>query len=243
MNCISVDQRDSKTVLRRERSLHEELIRFWRLKYIMFLSWLWQACEPAELLPSSPALCQPEAFSAPGAAPSAGEAKFFFLLLCRVHWSKARVLAFGWCQQSWDRERQEVPPLSGGIFWHQLSFTSTIILIWEGWHISDQLTALPPIDGEMQTSTSEFIQRAYHSSSVLCDVIGFRLDFPELFSDIWRASLLESPGLQCGSWEIRSIKERFWFFSGVSFLSQPLLAQMPSEDRNVLLPTPPHCVV
>lgn len=154
------------------------------------------------------------------------------------------MLAFGWCQQSWDRERQEVPPLwAGGISWHQLSFTSTIILIWEGWHISDQLTALPPIDGEMQTSTSEFIQRAYHSSSVLCDVIGFRLDFPELFSDIWRASLLESPGLQCGSWEIRSIRERFWFFSGVSFLSQPLLAQMPSEDRDVLLPTPPHCVV
>lgn len=112
MNCISVDQRDSKTVLQQERSLHEELIRFWRLKYIMFLSWLWQPCEPAQLLPGSPALCLPEAFPAPGAAPFAREAKCFFLLLRRVHWSKASrigtglALAFGWCQpellQSWD---------------------------------------------------------------------------------------------------------------------------------------------
>lgn len=34
------------------------------------------------------------------------------------------------------------------------------------------------------------------------------------------------------------------FFSAVSFLSQPLLAQMTSKDRDVVLPTPPqlHCL-
>lgn len=43
-----------------------------------------------------------------------------------------------------------------------------------------------------------------------------------------------------------SIKKKVFllFFSGVSFLSQPLLTQKPSEDRAVLSPTPPqlHCL-
>lgn len=72
---------------------------------------------------------------------------------------------------------------------------------------------------EMQTLNSAFIQQAYHSSSVLCDVIRFRLDFPEPFSDIWRASLLESPGLQRWNWELQSIEEKVFGFFFRSLIS------------------------
>lgn len=140
MNCISVDQRDSKTVLRRERSLHEELIRFWRLNTSCFYRGFDKLVNLLSCCPA-PQPCASQRHSQ---------------LLGQLHLqgkpnaSSSSLAGFTGCwhlggvsRAGTERGRRCPALWAGGISWHQLSFTSTITLIWQGWHIFEQLTCSP----------------------------------------------------------------------------------------------------